>query len=252
MENVEQGAQRLVPFGCIALSFYRRHRTYSVKAGEYLPQSHLHGMTKSYTDIRFSGSIDFVCVVFQPAGIRAFLRMPADKINNQYVSLDELNECDLLELEQRLYETDDNRQAVQVIENCLIRRIYRLNEYDNRRIERVVQAIQNGETTMNKLAETACLGHKQFRRIFTDRIGANPKDFLQITRFQNLHHLLRLHHGMSVSQLADTCGYYDKSHLIKEVKDLSGFTPTGLQAACDPVYSGYHALFRSAFVDLPS
>jgi len=38
--------------------------------------------------------------------------------------------------------------------------------------------------------------------------------------------------------------------VIKELKELSGFTPAELSAACDTKYSAYHALFRLAFVDL--
>lgn len=247
-----QGSQRLVPLGCAALSFYRSYRTYSLLENDYLPQSFLYGIATDYTDLAFSGHIDFICIIFQPLGAKAFLKMPLSELNNNYAPLDALSDPDLSELEQRLNETTDNPTCVWLIEQFLMRRIYQLDEYNNKRIHAALNAIHKGETNVDRLAETTCLGYKQFKRIFTENIGTNPKGFLQIVRFQKLHHLLQLHTDMTLSELAYECGYYDKSHLIKELKEFSGFTPAELRNACDSTYSAYHALFRSAFIDLPS
>lgn len=252
MENPVSSFQRLVPFGCTALSFYRGCRAFSLFEDDYLPVAHLHGIATNYTDIELSGTIDFICVVFQPAGAKAVFRMPLHELNNGYASPDALNDRELGELAQRLNETADNLQCTGLIEQFLFRRIYQLDRYEDRRINTAVASMYGGERNVGRLAGTACLSYKQFKRVFAESVGANPKEFLQIVRFQQLHRMLQLRVEASVSQLAHECGYYDKSHLIRELKSFSGFTPTGLSDACDPVYSGYHALFRSAFVDLPS
>ncbi len=252
MENVVQSSQRLVPFGCTVLSFHRGNRTYSSLKGDYLPLSHLYGIATEYTDLVFSGYIDFICIIFQPTEAGSFFRMPLGELNNSYVPVDVLSDPELRELEQRLNDMPDDTMCVGLIEPFLLRRIYQLDAYNNKRIAAVMDSIRNGETDVDRLAETACLSYKQFKRIFMERIGTNPKNLLQIVRFQKLHRLLQQHVDMTVVQLAYECGYYDKSHLIKEVKDFSGFTPAELLEACDPIYSDYHALFRSAFIDLPS
>ncbi len=252
MENVVRSSQRLVPMGCAALSFHRGNRTYSSLDGDYLPQSHFYGITIKYTDLVFSGYIDFICIVFRPAGAKAFFKIPLGELNNGYAPVDALSDPELCKLEQRLNDTRDNLTSIGLIEQFLLRRIYRLDEYDNKRINAVINAILEGETDVDRLADTACLGYKQFKRVFIENIGAKPKDFLQIVRFQKLHHLLQRHTDMTIEQLAYECDYYDKSHLIKDLKDFSGFTPTELLEACDPIYSNYHAFFRSAFIDLPS
>lgn len=250
MENVGYNSQRLVPFGCSALSFYRGHRTYSLFEDDYLPQSHLYGIATDYVDIAFSGNIDLICIIFQPTGARAFFNMPLNELNNSYVSLDSLQDRELYELEQRLNDTTDDPTCVGLIEQFLFHRIYKLDQYQEKRVSTVINSIQQGETDISRLAETACLSYKQFKRIFVEHIGTNPKEYLQIARFQKLYHRLQQHPNMTLEQLADECGYYDKSHLIKELKDFSGFTPSELGEACDLIYSNYHALFRSAFIDL--
>ncbi len=250
IEDVASCAQRLVPFGCAALIFYRTHRNCSLPTGNYLAQSLLYGITTGYTDIILSGYIDFISIVFQPAGANLFFRMPLTELNNSSISLNVLNDPELLELEKQLNGTTDTPICVAQIEQFLLRRLFLLNKQADQRISKVIDTIGKGETQVERLAESANLCYKQFKRIFTESTGVNPKEFLQIQRFRKLHHLLQVHTEMSISQLAYECGYYDKSHLIRELKQFSGFTPTELSEACDPVYSDYHALFRSAFVDL--
>ncbi|MCD8260936.1 MAG: helix-turn-helix domain-containing protein [Bacteroides sp.] len=148
-------------------------------------------------------------------------------------------------------EEADDLKCVVRIEEFLVRRLYRYKETSDKRLRTVLHAIGNGETDVNRLADTACLGYKQFKRVFMEGVGVNPKDFLRIVRFQKLHRFLQVHTELSLSQLACECGYYDKSHLIKEVRRFSGFTPVELSAACNTIYSDYHSLFRLAFVDIP-
>lgn len=250
MENVEYNSQRLVPFGCSALSFYRGHRTYSLFEDDYLPQSHLYGIATDFVDISFSGDIDFICVIFQPTGTKVFFNIPLVELNGSYVSLDSLNDKELLQLEKRLNDTTDDLACVGLIEQFLFNRIYKLDQHKEKRVGAAINLIYQGETDINRLAETTCLSYKQFKRVFVEHVGTNPKEYLQITRFQKLYHLLQQHSDKTLEQLSDECGYYDKSHLIKELKEFSGFTPSELNKLCDSTYSDYHFLFRSAFIDL--
>lgn len=250
LDNIAPSCQRLVPLGCAALCIHRGNRTYSSNKKDYLPQSYFYGIVTSHTDLTFSGYIDFICIIFQPTGTNALFKVPLDELKDSYVSLDELSDTKLLSLKQQLSATTDNSACTKLIEQYLLHRIYQINTYEDKRMHTVINAICKGENNMNRLAETACLSYKQFKRIFWENVGTNPKDYLRIMRFQKLHHLLQIHADMTLEQLASECDYYDKSHLIKEVKDFSGFTPTELIETCESIYSDYHSLFRSAFIDL--
>lgn len=250
MEDIAPSSQRLVPLGCVALSFHRGNRTYSSLNGDYFPQSYLKGITTNYTNLTFSGHIDFICIIFQPTGAKAFFDIPLYEINNSYLSLDILNDSELLKLEQQLNDTTNDLRCIHYIEQFLFHRISQLDNYEDKRINTVINSIHKGENNIDHLAETSCLSYKQFKRLFSESTGAKPKDYLRIMRFQKLHHLFQIHTDMTLEQLAYECGYYDKSHLIKEVKAFSGFTPAELIEACEPIYSDYHKLFRSAFIDL--
>lgn len=248
MSNVK-GEQRMVPFGHMALSIYRNSCAFLVNNSRYIPRVAINGVMTQHVDINYSGYINFISIIFQPAGANAFFTNAVSEFSNSCISLDVIADKELKTLELQLNNEKDTWQCVTLIEQFLLHRLYQLKKTDDKRLELTLQLIDEGEADINNLAQKVCLSYKQFKRIFTEKIGVNPKKYLQIQRFQKLHHLLQQHTTMNLWQLACECGYYDKSHLIKESKEFSGFTPAELSKACDLVYSDYHALFRSAFVD---
>ena len=250
LENVAYNSQRIVPFGCSALSFYKGNRTFSLLENDYLPQSHFFGIATNFLDISLPENIDFICVVFQPAGARAFFNTPLIEFNKSYLSLDSLQDKELCELEKSLNDTTDTLVSVGFIEQFLFDRIYQLDQYKEKRISTAITSICQGVTDVNSLAHSTCLSYKQFNRLFSECIGTNPKDYIQIVRFQKLYHLMQQHSGKTLDQLSGECGYYDKFHLIKNLRKFSGFTPSEFEKVCDPTFSSYHSLFRSAFIDL--
>jgi len=171
-----------------------------------------------------------------------------NELNGQSIALDALSDPHIMELEDRLMDIADNQTCVHLIEQFLLKRLYQFEEYNYKRLTSVISAINYRENNVSALAHEACLSQKQFKRIFTDYIGVTPKEFLQITRFTKTTYTLQTQPKMSLNELAYKCGYYDRSHLIKDFKIFSGYTPTEFLANCDP-YSDYKSLFQSFFID---
>ena len=76
-----------------------------------------------------------------------------------------------------------------------------------------------------QLSEAACLSSKQFGRVFADHVGTTPKEYLRIVRMQRALFLLQQDVTLPFVQVAYECGYSDQSHMIKEFKLFSGYTP---------------------------
>ncbi len=247
MENVRQGIQRLIPFGCISLTFQRNQQNNSLING-VVPVSCLSGQSTNFVNLTYSGTINFVSIVFQPAGAMAFFKMPMKELNNKNIPIDELGDTQIMELEKRLIDAPDNSTCIRLIEKFLLKRIFLIDEIRHKRLFAVIESISHEQHDISELAQTACLGYKQFKRVFNEHIGVNPKDFVRISRFQKAAHKLQIQPQITLTELADECGYYDMSHLIKEFKEFSGYTPREFLSVCSP-YSDYHSLFRSAFLD---
>jgi len=247
LDNMGEIHQRLLPFGYIGLSIHRTRQN-SLLDGEKLPSSYISGQSTRYSKLAFSSRVDFISVVFHPIGAILFFDLPMHEITNNHLPVEDSEDKLIIELENRLTETHDNKKCIELIERCLIERIFRNGKRDYNRLKMVLNYIDAGVSDISLLAQTVCLGYKQFKRIFYEHTGLNPKEYIRIKRFQQASHILQCNPSVTINHLADCCNYYDKSHLIRDFKEFSGYTPGEYQAHCDS-YSGYHALFRSAFLD---
>ena len=229
-----QASERVIPTGMMCLMFHRGERIFSSADDQWQPRAFLSGQDAVYTDLSYCGNIDMISVEFRPAGAKAFFKMPMLELYEQTVALDTLNDFQLTELEKRLSDAANPETCVFLIESFLYKRLYQSNEYNLKRINAVMQSIYHGQQNIDMLAQAACLEYKQFKRIFADYIGANPKDYLRIVRFQKALHILQTQPKTGLTQLAYECGYYDQSHFIKDFKQFSGYTPTEYLTVCDP------------------
>lgn len=247
VDSVAQGSQRAIPCGSMGLVFNCGDRICSSLENGFQLRSHLFGQSATFVDIHFR-KLDLIMVVFQPIGAKVFFSMPMNELNGQSIALDALSDSHIMELEGRLMDGADNQTCAHLIEQFLLKRLYQFEECNYKRLTSAIGTINCRENNVSALAHEACLSQKQFKRIFTDYVGLNPKEFLQIARFTKTTHTLQTQPKMSLNELAYKYGYYDRSHLIKDFKMFSGYTPTEFLANCDP-YSDYKSLFQSFFID---
>lgn len=243
-------SQRYIPSGYTSLVFHRGERIYSTLHREIQPQSGLCGQSLLYTDIVYSGYLNFIMVVFRPNAARIIFGIPMYELRNWNIDTGQLGESSLYDLENRLINTTDNRQCTVHIENFLLKKlsciVFDNNKFD--RMNEIVRCIVNGQQNITQLSTMACLGYKQFKRVFAEYAGLNPKEFIQIARFRKV--LYCLHSGLqtNLNELAYNHGYSDKSHLIKDFKTFTGYTPKKYLSICDP-YCEYLSLFNSIFIN---
>lgn len=229
-----ESLQRTVPTGMMNLIFHRGNRLLSVYENELHPRAFLNGHEKTFADLRYTGQINMISVVFRPVGVRAFFNLPIIKTNNLRLTAGDLEDRELQALENSLTNTEDDQLCILLIEQFLLKRLTQLTEYNLKRIETTIRLINSGQSDVSILADSACLSRKQFNRVFSEYIGSNPKEFSRTVRFQRALHILETESQISLTALAYECGYFDQSHLIKEFKALSGYTPTEYLAACPP------------------
>lgn len=242
-------SQRIVPTGNCGIFFLiHGNAMYSSSHRDLSPQSYLYGQQNLSTQINFSGKVKLVAIIFQPTGAMSFFRTPASEFIHRKIAIDSLNDPQLMELEKRLIDSPDLQKSVYWIEQFLVKRFYQCDDYKTKRLSEAINLINQGKSLISELASSVCLCPKQFNRIFTESIGTSPKEFTRIIRFQKTLYQLQRYSQTTLSQLAETNGYYDKSHLIKEFKEFSAYAPHEFRAICDP-YSEYHSLFRSTFID---
>lgn len=223
-----------VPTGMMSLIFHRGNQLLSVSENKFHPRVFLCGQEKAFANLQYTGQIDMLSVVFQPAGARVFFNLPLQKLYNIRVTASDMEDKELLKLEKTLTHTEDNRLCIALIEQFLTRRLTHLEEHNIKRIDTTIRLINSGQTDIRQLSDAACLSTKQFNRVFSEHIGCNPKEFARIIRFQRALHTIETKPQTPLTTLAYQCGYFDQSHMIKDFKALSGLTPSEYIAACPP------------------
>jgi AraC-like DNA-binding protein len=220
--------ERVYPCGYATMVFhYGSPSKFRKKdSGKYIePNLVLCGQQTSYYDLSLSGKTGMIIIVFKPQGLKSFFNFPITELLNENLSLQDLATHEADELEDKLFNSPDNKQRIIHLENFLIKKLIPDDEYE--RIEYALRIIENhnGQIKAQELAHDVCLGIKQFERIFSNCVGINPKKFSSIVRLQNVLQMKRKHDKSSMSQLAFDNGYFDQSHFIHDFKSLTGLTP---------------------------
>ncbi|MCU0433508.1 MAG: helix-turn-helix domain-containing protein [Bacteroidia bacterium] len=97
--------------------------------------------------------------------------------------------------------------------------------YDNR-FGNALQLIfaHGGNMTIEEEIQTG-ISPRQLRRMFHHYIGASPKTFSKVVRFQNLLGNLNSLSALRRNTLYFDSGYFDQAHFIREFKTFYGLTP---------------------------
>ncbi len=225
---------RTVPTGMMNLIFHRGRQLLAVHENALHPRAFLCGQERTFADLRYDGQVDMISVVFRPAGVRAFFDLPMGLAQGLRLSAGDLEDSELATLENSLTSTSDDRICILLIERFLFGRLRTLAEHNLRRIETAIGLIDSGEGNVGVLAVAACLSNKQFDRVFSEYVGAHPKEFSRTIRFQRALHKLETTPGIGWAALAADCGYFDQSHMIRDFRALSGYTPGEYLAVCPP------------------
>lgn len=232
-------SERTLPVGCIQLVFHKGQRLLILKENKLQPQSFICGQTTEYSDVLSTGNIKMIVVVFQPYAGKIFFKMPLHLFHCQNIAVEDIDDKELLLLSKQVEETEEDETCIELIERFLLRRVPVLPEYNLKRVSTVLHQI-NEHPCMNtsQLAEIACLSNKQFSRVFTEYVGNTPKEFMRIVRLHRALFMLQKNPKIAFARLAYECGFSDQSHMIKEFKLFSGYTPTEYLSVCPP-YSDY-------------
>jgi PAS domain S-box-containing protein len=78
--------------------------------------------------------------------------------------------------------------------------------------------------TLAELAASVSLSPSQFSRVFQDRFGVTPHQYLRSLRMDAAADLLTST-DLSLSKIAINCGYYDQSHMSNEFRKIKHMPP---------------------------
>ena len=150
------------------------------------------------------------------------------KIDHAFDAREIFGDC-IMELRNQLAECKDLKEQVALAQNA-INEIYR--EASKAPFEFTAKVddwlIGNADPNVDELLETTGLSIRQLERTTRRYYGMPPKKLARKYRALRAAHILALGDSLDESEFSYT--FYDQSHLIREVKQFTGLTPSQLRS----------------------
>lgn len=210
------GHQRVVPDGCIDIILARHSPTEQYRA------SIVGTMTRPVLE-ELAGHVDYVGIRFAAGGFRRFFDIPAGELTDRIVPLDDV--AGFLPVEQ-VAGCADTPWRVRTIEDALRRRL--VSGKPDATLAGVLAAISaaRGNASIEELARLAGCSPRHLHRLFVDAVGAGPRVFCKVVRFQHALRALRQSRRPDLLGIALDAGYYDQAHFIHDFNRFYGASPS--------------------------
>ena len=166
-------------------------------------------------------------VHFKPSGAFPFLDALASEVKDTHVDLADVWGRSGLELRERLCDVGRPGRRFQIMEDVLTDHLRRTRK-GHPAVAIALDAFGPYGTgaSVRDVAREVGICERRVRKVFAAQVGLTPKVFCRILRFQRVRTLIDQIEKPDWAQMASACGYYDQSHLINDVQEFSGFSPT--------------------------
>jgi AraC-like DNA-binding protein len=164
-------------------------------------------------------------VHFRPGGAFPFLGLPAGELADAHVDLETLWGRTAVELRERLCAAATPAERFQLLERALVSVLSRPPERHYAVPAALAAFRQDAHVTVRDVARRIGLSERRFIQVFTAETGMTPKLFCRVQRFQRAREMARKAASPDWARLAVDCGYFDQSHLIRDFRAFSGFSP---------------------------
>jgi AraC-like DNA-binding protein len=170
-------------------------------------------------------------VRLSPSGAFALLRGALIDLTALTVDLHDALGRSAAELETRLHGCRDGAAAVRTAAAWASERIARGSDPDPTVARAVAMIVADGGTQSMAMLD-AWQGHSRtrFTAAFRDRVGATPKRFARIVRFDRALRAIAAGR-QALGEIALATGYYDQAHFTAEFREHAGLTPRAYLAA---------------------
>ena len=191
--------------------------TDSIQIGGTQPQS---------LDIQIQQPGDYFGIRFYPGALRYFFKLNLSEITGQFVDSHYFPCEDFAYLNEAVYQHSDFHTRAQICEQWL------LQHYAPQPTSLFDKALAliyrfSGNIEVNYLAEKTGASSRHLNRLFQQHTGLSTKAFAQVIRIQSACKRLYQQPDQSLT-VADTLGFFDQAHLLREYKRHLGLNPRAL------------------------
>jgi AraC-like DNA-binding protein len=222
--------ERLLPDGSMELVInlhedeIRTYDTRDLSRYQRLEPAVLVGPHSEYFVLDTTQQVRVIGVHFRPGGAFPFLRLPADELHCQHVSLSDLWGGFARELRERLLRARTVDAQFDLMESALTARIARPLEH-HRAVAFALREFACGSRSVADVIDIAGISARRFVDVFKQQVGLAPKQYCRVQRFQRVIRTLPRGTDMDWADVAADNGYFDQPHLIHDFRAIAGMSP---------------------------
>ncbi len=169
--------------------------------------------------------VGFFGVRFYPHAVKQLLKnIPANEVVNSVFDFAELFKQKGADLADQVYSAVSTSERIAYVSDYLVKNTsFQKMDTVKYFVDQVIQ--RRGLVDISAMHHESGLSVKQFERRFKAITGFPPKYFARLSRFQAVKDSYALGQFASMTKLAYSGNYYDKSHFNREFKEFSGVQP---------------------------
>ncbi len=240
----------ILPDGCLHWMFHRKKSFDVDSVSQESVKASVTGLYDKAIHISSTEDVELITVFFRPYAAGAIMNMPCKALSYDNVDFESLEGIEFKALKRHVLDADTADECIGMIEEFILQQLVKSQGSPYlKQLQRVFELMNaKPDVRTTELAAAACLSERQFRRVFMDNVGMNPKQIQRIMRFRNATNELIRSAPESLDDVLYANGYTDHSHLNHEFHDIVGISPTEYIASLEavrkrgvmPVYRSYH------------
>lgn len=196
-----------------------------------------------------SGWYEGMMADFEPGAMHALLGIDMQQLVGQVLTSAEYGDEGLMACDEMFNNTADAAEIAMWLDEFLMSRLPQQPDLNYSRVRKVVAACDEakGAVTALQMAEAACLGERQFLRVFRQYVGVTPKQFIRLRRFHSTIQDMQQQaaQGKTIDLLATVLrhGYYDLSHAALEFQQMGCVSPGQFRMLGIPLTEDFSVFF---------
>ena len=196
-----------------------------------------------------SGWFEGMMLDFEPGGMHALLHIDLQQLSGQVLTAKEFGDEGLLQLDHIFQSTPKAEHIAPLIDAFFLGHLPHKEDVNYTRLRRVIAVCDEakGNISAAEMASVACLGERQFLRVFRTYVGIPPKQFIRLRRFhraiQTMQQNVAKGQPIDLMSIALQHGYYDLSHMALEFQQMGCVSPSHFWMLGIPLTADFSVFF---------
>lgn len=196
-----------------------------------------------------SGWFEGMMLDFEPGGMHVLTGIDLQQLSGKVLTAHESGDEGLIHLDQIFRSSPNAEEIAPQLDAFFLGRIPQKTDINYARLRKVIAACDEakGNISAAEMASVACLGERQFLRVFRNYVGISPKQFVRLRRFHRTLQDMQLQasKGASIDLLATVMrhGYYDLSHAALEFQQMGCVSPGQFRMLGIPLTRDFSVFF---------